>query len=205
MMKRQNELNEKTIGESWHLKGLNFRRHVMLEGAELMNSMKTKWWKDEKIDVNNARLEVIDMLHFALSIHIEEGHPNASVNRDYVLHIGSLKDVDGIDNNDVLMEVEDTMLACLTIESGSEILSKVFSLCGTLHMDDDDILKLYLGKGVLNRFRQDHGYKDGSYEKMWNGEEDNVYMMHVIDDMVYDDNFEEELQNHLTYEYTMYV
>jgi hypothetical protein len=39
---------------------------------------------------------------------------------------------------------------------------------------------LYIGKNILNIFRQDHGYKDGSYKKIWNGKEDNVIMQEIL-------------------------
>jgi hypothetical protein len=44
------------------------------------------------------------------------------------------------------------------------------------------LYKLYVGKNILNQFRQDNGYKDGSYIKIWAGEEDNVVMKRVLDD-----------------------
>lgn len=40
--------------------------------------------------------------------------------------------------------------------------------------------ELYLGKNVLNSFRQDNGYKEGTYQKEWNGVEDNVHMLEVL-------------------------
>jgi hypothetical protein len=46
----------------------------------------------------------------------------------------------------------------------------------------DALYKLYVGKNILNKFRQDHGYKDGSYIKIWNGEEDNVTMQKVLEE-----------------------
>ena len=39
-----------------------------------------------------------------------------------------------------------------------------------------------MAKNVLNVFRQDHGYKDGSYVKMWNGKEDNEILAIVLED-----------------------
>jgi hypothetical protein len=45
----------------------------------------------------------------------------------------------------------------------------------------DALYKLYVGKNILNQFRQDHGYKEGTYIKMWNGEEDNVAMQRVLE------------------------
>ena len=43
-----------------------------------------------------------------------------------------------------------------------------------------DVYTLYIGKNCLNQFRQDHGYKDGSYVKLWQGKEDNIYMQEAL-------------------------
>jgi hypothetical protein len=45
----------------------------------------------------------------------------------------------------------------------------------------DALYKLYVGKNILNQFRQDHGYKEGNYIKLWNGSEDNVTMQKILD------------------------
>jgi len=34
-------------------------------------------------------------------------------------------------------------------------------------------------KNVLNTFRQNHGYKEGRYNKMWAGKEDNLHLYEV--------------------------
>ncbi|HEY5740253.1 MAG TPA: dUTP diphosphatase, partial [Gammaproteobacteria bacterium] len=36
------------------------------------------------------------------------------------------------------------------------------------------------GKNVLNFFRQDHGYKEGSYVKQWHGREDNEHLSELL-------------------------
>ena len=33
---------------------------------------------------------------------------------------------------------------------------------------------------MLNRFRQNNGYKEGVYKKVWNGREDNVVMSEIL-------------------------
>jgi hypothetical protein len=43
----------------------------------------------------------------------------------------------------------------------------------------EKLYRLYVGKNILNQFRQDHGYKDGSYIKVWDGDEDNVVMKRI--------------------------
>ena len=44
----------------------------------------------------------------------------------------------------------------------------------------DELFRMYVGKNVLNFFRQDHGYKDGSYIKVWDGREDNEHLAEIL-------------------------
>ena len=46
-------------------------------------------------------------------------------------------------------------------------------------LDLNTLYKLYVGKNILNQFRQDNGYKEGTYIKVWDGEEDNVVMKRI--------------------------
>jgi dimeric dUTPase (all-alpha-NTP-PPase superfamily) len=48
---------------------LNYCRALSQEVAELTDSVPWKWWaKYQKFDKQNARVEVIDLLHFLISI-----------------------------------------------------------------------------------------------------------------------------------------
>lgn len=48
---------------------LNYCRAMSQEVAELTDSVPWKWWaKYQKFDKQNARVEVIDMLHFLISL-----------------------------------------------------------------------------------------------------------------------------------------
>ena len=44
-----------------------------------------------------------------------------------------------------------------------------------------ELYRQYVGKNVLNVFRQDHGYKAGTYIKIWNGREDNEHLVEILD------------------------
>jgi hypothetical protein len=45
----------------------------------------------------------------------------------------------------------------------------------------DELYELYMGKLVLNIFRQEHGYSDGTYIKFWgDGLEDNQVLEKII-------------------------
>ena len=48
---------------------LNYSRALAQENAELVDSLPWKWWaKYQNFDVQNARVEVVDMLHFLVSL-----------------------------------------------------------------------------------------------------------------------------------------
>jgi dimeric dUTPase (all-alpha-NTP-PPase superfamily) len=48
---------------------LNYARALQQEIAELVDSVPWKWWaKYQKFDLQNARVEVVDLLHFLLAI-----------------------------------------------------------------------------------------------------------------------------------------
>ena len=46
---------------------------LMAEAEELKASLLWKWWSKDKIDMQNARVEIIDMLHFLLSLALVAG------------------------------------------------------------------------------------------------------------------------------------
>ena len=54
------------------------------------------------------------------------------------------------------------------------------ALLEQFQMSFDDLYRLYVAKNVLNMFRQDHGYKQGTYVKTWMGEEDNVVLDNLL-------------------------
>lgn len=50
-------------------------------------------------------------------------------------------------------------------------------------MMGEELYCQYVGKNVLNFFCQDNGYKVGIYVKIWDGCEDNVYFVEVLDSL----------------------
>jgi hypothetical protein len=49
-------------------------------------------------------------------------------------------------------------------------------------MDSSALFSQYVGKNILNFFRQDHGYKEGTYIKIWHGKEDNEHLVEVLEE-----------------------
>ena len=61
-------------------------------------------------------------------------------------------------------------------------IEEFFDLVLMSGLDLETLYRLYVGKNILNQFRQDNGYKEGSYIKVWNGTEDNVVMKRIWED-----------------------
>lgn len=92
IFRMQNELNER-IGV--HLKGLNqeektkwvlnYSRAMTQEIAELTDSVPWKWWaKYQKFDEQNAKVEVVDLFHFLVSLALTLGMTADDVFNAYV-------------------------------------------------------------------------------------------------------------------------
>ena len=69
-------------------------------------------------------------------------------------------------------------------------------------MDFDDLHRQYVRKNVLNFFRQDHGYKEGSYIKLWEGREDNEHLVEILAELNSDSsNFGDQVYQSLLQRY----
>ncbi len=96
---------------------LNYTLALQQEIAEAIDSTQWKWWKKGEDDWDNIKIELVDMLHFWIS------------------------------------------------------------MCQVAGMDAQEVKELYLKKNQLNHTRQDQGYKEGTYQKVVNGQEDNQALL----------------------------
>lgn len=205
MLEIQNALNIVTAGEDWAEQGLDWRLAITQEVAELIDSLNWKWWKKQKVDVDNARVEIVDIWHFTLSIMIEEKiKPDEMLETKMraLTNVGA--SVSSDDNHELIKHCKNINKVAANNSPALEIVDAVLMAAGKLGMSFGDITKLYIGKSVLNNFRQLNGYQDGSYKKDWDGKEDNEVMMEIVDSMKYaeyDNSFEEKLMNALTERY----
>jgi hypothetical protein len=49
-------------------------------------------------------------------------------------------------------------------------------------MGVSELYKRYVVKNQLNIFRQDHGYKEGTYVKYWDAVEDNIIAFNIMEE-----------------------
>ncbi|QOP44131.1 dUTPase [Sulfurimonas sediminis] len=198
MLQLQNQLNDATNGEEWtkgitkNGKSINWKRCIYMECAEMVDSFGWKHWKsiDVEPDWQNHQIEVIDVWHFIMSLAIEEYSKNLKGGiEDIAIDISALKALSGIESDaaafasqeDVMQKIENLIRIAVSKESIDleELVSEFFDLVSMSGLNLETLYRLYVGKNILNQFRQDHGYKEGSYIKIWKGEEDNVVMKRI--------------------------
>jgi len=198
MLQLQAQLNESTNGDKWtegvtkNGKTINWRRCIYMECAEMIDSFSWKHWKNinQEPDWTNLQIEVIDVWHFIMSLGIENYSKTLKGGvEDLALNISELPSFSTIDirnknfasQDKVIAKVENIIRLSLDEKELKleKMLSDFFDLVVMSGLDLNTLYRLYVGKNILNQFRQDNGYKDGTYIKIWNGEEDNVVMKRV--------------------------
>lgn len=199
MLAMQSALNGMTNGAGWRSgktalgKVIDWRRCIYMETAELIDSYPWKHWKsvDAKIDIENVRVELVDIWHFLLSLALENFDIEKSaglLNKALTESNGSQTESSEFSVIEQVMVHEEMMTTALdkgdvSEEYLSRLSANFFNSCKVADLDFDQLYQIYMAKNVLNKFRQDHGYKEGTYIKEWNGKEDNIVMFEVIEKM----------------------
>jgi len=198
MLQLQAQLNDATNGEDWtkgltkNGKEIDWKRCIYMECAEMVDSFSWKHWKniDQEPDWDNHQIEVVDVWHFIMSLAIENYAQNLKGGVDDIgINISELQSFAIINiesknfdsQKNVIAKIENIMLMSLSKEvlDIEKMIAEFFDLVVMSGLDLETLYRLYVGKNILNQFRQDNGYKDGSYIKIWAGEEDNVVMKRV--------------------------
>jgi len=198
MLQLQQQLNDATNGEDWEKgvtkngKIIDWKRCIYLECAELIESYPWKHWKniDAQPDYANIKIEAVDIWHFIMSQALEDYKvKNLGSIEDLAKNINTLSNFSNF-TTDITpttknyyeqIEVVEVLMKTLFCDEATERLMETFidvAIISGLNLHT--LYKLYIGKNILNKFRQDHGYKDNSYIKIWNGKEDNVIMQNIL-------------------------
>lgn len=173
MARLQDDHNCK-VASDWRDRGFPYARAVWVECAELLDHFGWKWWKQQHPDLGQVRLEVVDIWHFGLSMLLLEGEVDAGTVKLFQTRVGQPRSLDAFRS-----DVEALAVAALADQRFD--IAAFIDLLNGLDMDLADLTREYIGKNVLNNFRQAHGYQDGSYRKVWGGREDNVHLLEVIE------------------------
>lgn len=198
MLMLQQELNDNTNGEGWENgvtkqgKPIDWRRCILLESAELIESYPWKHWKniDAPADKENIKIEVVDIWHFVMSEILKI---NATTSNKTIENL--IEEINSLSNFSILQDpsneiadnhfeqienIENFIKILLNSQDWQEMTDSYFFIVSQSGLNLDSLYQLYIGKNILNKFRQDNGYKDGSYKKIWDGKEDNVIMQEIL-------------------------
>jgi dimeric dUTPase (all-alpha-NTP-PPase superfamily) len=175
MLDMQDAMNTR-VNADWRQANSEWYRAIWTECAEMLEHYGWKWWKHQQPDLDQVRLELVDIFHFAMSDYLlRESDKQAVIDRI----------IDELSNpakeTDIPRAIE--AMAQSTIANQSMHFSTFANVLQLIDMDFDQLYRLYVGKNVLNFFRQDHGYKDGSYIKVWSGLEDNEHLTELLNDL----------------------
>lgn len=198
MLELQQELNDATNGENWeegltkNNKRIDWRRCIYLEAAELIDSYPWKHWKniDASADYENIKIEIVDIWHFVMS---------EALRLYKVKNLGSIIDIakavtqmegfdqfleakksEQLDPYEEIELVEEMIKTLFCNEDINTLIISFLTMSTKLNLKLPELYTLYIGKNILNKFRQNHGYKEGSYIKEWDGVEDNVIMQKIL-------------------------
>lgn len=186
MLDLQNALNVRTKGPNWRDADFPWYRAMWTEAAELMDAVTWKWWKVEVADEQKIFGEMADIWHFILS--------SALQTRRDVAELASAMDRWMAARNFPLQDdphaaIETFVDIVKGVHPGRvfspEHLSEQFAVmmltCG---MPFNELYRQYVGKNVLNDFRQRYGYADGIqqvYSRTWyDGRDDNDHLSEVL-------------------------
>jgi dimeric dUTPase (all-alpha-NTP-PPase superfamily) len=183
MLSLQNSMNEK-VNPAWLKAGYAYLRAAMIESVEAIDHHGWKWWKAQHKDLPQLQMEMIDIWHFALSDHLIKHQGNIEQASEAIFH--SLEEkasvmFDGEDyhytQSDLLQNLQLMTGLCAANRFHTGLFMTIAVQC---ELSSESLYKQYVGKNVLNFFRQDKGYKDGTYIKTWQGKEDNEHLVDVL-------------------------
>ena len=217
MLNLQDELNKK-IHPEWHAQNFAWHRAIMDEVKEFMDHHGWKWWKKQFPDMAQCRLELIDIWHFLMSQHIQivrsdKNIVSDGIFKDYLQNAIVVQEVFASDNEnaDVLLMLDHLAVRSIDagILDGNKLTSNLTAvgyfvrIMNALELSFDDLYRFYVGKNVLNTFRQDHGYKTGEYQKNWaDGREDNEHLTDILSALdIEDPDYKDRVYEALLSEY----
>lgn len=184
MLNMQDELN-KVIRQDWISAEFPFLRAAFVESSEALEHYGWKWWKKQLPDIVQVQIELVDILHFYLSDTLVVYEGNYKLSFDSII-------TDLEEEQSVLFDSLEYDLTSMSVPELLELLGGL-AVCrrtsyrtlaiamGKCNMSWSEAYKKYVSKNVLNLFRQKHGYKNGTYVKIWGSDEDNVRLSLIVE------------------------
>lgn len=171
MLELQDSMNTK-VNANWREKNFAWYRAIWIECAEMLDHHGWKWWKHQETDREQMMLELIDIWHFGLSILIMRGDNAETLCQKLTL---GLSDAITTEFPEQLESFTEDVLHTRSFDA-----RRFGSLMKSVGLEFEELYRSYVGKNVLNMFRQDKGYKEGTYIKEWGGKDDNEWLVEIL-------------------------
>lgn len=192
MLSLQDRLNIFTNGENWcsgltnKKNKINWLRYARMELVEAIDSFQHKHWKGDAVNpqysvlnLHNLKIELVDAWHFYMSELIR-----LSLEKEVeILYDGTFDKIEL--GEDFIIALEELEFNTHKLERGeitfSSIIKQFWNLSLSI-MTIEEFESLYISKNALNIFRQENGYKENTYVKVWLigddkiGREDNEFL-----------------------------
>jgi dimeric dUTPase (all-alpha-NTP-PPase superfamily) len=176
MLTMQHRMNTR-VHENWVDQNFEWYRATWIECGELIEHYGYKWWKKQSPDIDQVRLEVIDIWHFGMSALFAGGRSIEEIADEIA------DELEGHTPTGLGVREATEKLAHHSLETRSFSPAHFWDLMVAVGLDFDALYTAYVGKNVLNFFRQDNGYKEGTYLKNWGGREDNEHLSELVEQL----------------------
>lgn len=173
MLEMQDRMNRK-VHPDWINQQFAWYRALWIECGELIEHYGYKWWKHQQPAWEHVKLEIVDIWHFGMSMRFDGTSTPAQI------AAGMLEELRLAPPQTMELREAVEALAGRALVGREFPVGHFWSLLQAAGMTPDELFTAYVGKNVLNFFRQDHGYKDGSYRKTWQGREDNEHLAELL-------------------------
>ena len=202
MAKMQDDLNTKT-NPSWRHSNYPWYRALWTEAAEAGNYIAWPWWRSVGTKIFATRkdelqcfMELADSLHFGISMYLQSlAIAVTDTPDDFIADHGHAANMLAealehamartVHRNDTAMDLIESV-ARDALDDHAFNASALFAAAYKAGLGETGLIAYYHGKNILNGFRQENGYKQGTYVKNWGSntapEEDNVYLAEAIEE-----------------------
>jgi len=204
MLELQNQMNNK-VNPYWLTANNDWMLAAMMESVEAIDHHGWKWWKKQTPDMPQLQMELVDVWHFILSEVLV-----TTSETDDAFDVLQAEASSLLFNNSIYKFTFNDLVTNLKLMSGLMAFDKFniplfMFILKQADMTTDDLYKQYIGKNVLNFFRQKNGYKEGTYIKIWDDEnnEDNFYLVRILNNLdAKSETFSKEIYENLSVIYS---
>ena len=186
-------VNNTMAGEDWITEAIKAERidyswAALDESAELWRcAVPFKFWDRTEfvMDSENAKMEVVDLLHFAIAQELATvNHNESPKNSDELIDLvaalmekgSSWSESEGDPQKNLRLALK-AFIHGLTDPEGTKInWTALFNMAHAVDLTPETLIALYKAKAILNKFRTQMR-ANGKYHKVWlESKEDNYYL-----------------------------